>query len=145
VLSVVGEQGHSELVVDLDELVREGARRTLAVALEQEVAAYVAAHAGELDEHGHRLVRGNGHARTRVLITGAGQVPVTAPRVDDRRIDPATGTKARFRSAILPPWCRKRPKVTEVLPLLYLHGMSSGDFAPALEEFLGPQRGFGRQ
>jgi putative transposase len=141
VLSVVGEQGHSELVVDLDELVREGARRMLAVALEEEVAAYVAAHAGELDEHGHRLVRRNGHARKRVLITGAGQVPVTAPRVDDRRIDPATGTKARFRSAILPPWCRKSPKVTEVLPLLYLHGMSSGDFAPALEEFFGAAAG----
>ena len=82
----------------------------LAVALEEEVAAYVAAHAGELDEHGHRLVRRNGHARKRVLITGAGQVPVAAPRVDDRRIDPATGTKARFRSAIMPPWCRKRPR-----------------------------------
>jgi putative transposase len=61
--------------------------------------------------------------------------------VDDRRIDPATGTKARVRSAILPPWCRKRPKVTEVLPLLYLHGMSSGDFAPALEEFFGAAAG----
>jgi putative transposase len=141
VLSVVGDEGRSELVVDLDELVREGARRMLAVALEEEVAAYVAAHAGELDEHGHRLVRRNGHARKRVLITGAGQVPVTAPRVDDRRIDPATGTKARFRSAILPPWCRKSPKVTEVLPLLYLHGMSSGDFAPALAEFFGAAAG----
>jgi putative transposase len=141
VLSVVGDEGRSELVVDLDELVREGARRMLAVALEEEVAAYVAAHAGELDEHGHRLVRRNGHARKRVLITGAGQVPVAAPRVDDRRIDPATGTKARFRSAILPPWCRKSPKVTEVLPLLYLHGMSSGDFVPALEEFFGAAAG----
>ena len=140
-MSVVGDEGRSELVVDLDELVREGARRMLAVALEEEVAAYVAAHAGELDEHGHRLVRRNGHARKRVLITGAGQVPVAAPRVDDRRIDPATGTKARFRSAILPPWCRKSPKVTEVLPLLYLHGMSSGDFAPALAEFFGAAAG----
>ena len=140
-MSVVGDEGRSELVVDLDELVREGARRMLAVALEEEVAAYIAAHAGELDEHGHRLVRRNGHARKRVLITGAGQVPVTAPRVDDRRMDPATGTKARFRSAILPPWCRKSPKVTEVLPLLYLHGMSSGDFAPALEEFFGAAAG----
>src|SRR5215217_4068343 len=141
VLSVVGDEGRSELVVDLDELVREGARRMLAVALEEEVAAYIAAHAGELDDHGHRLVRRNGHARKRVLITGAGQVPVTAPRVDDRRIDPATGTKARFRSAIMPPWCRKSPKVTEMLPLLYLHGMSSGDFAPALKEFFGAAAG----
>jgi putative transposase len=122
VLSVVGDEGRSELVVDLDGLVREGARRMLAVALEEEVAAYIAAHAGELDEHGQRLVRRNGHARKRVLITGAGQVPVTAPRVDDRRIDPATGTKARFRSAIMPPWCRKSPKVTEMLPLLTCTG-----------------------
>jgi putative transposase len=145
VLSVVGEQGRSELVGDLDELVREGARRMLAVALEQEVAASIAAHVGEVDERGHRLVRRNGHARERVLTTGAGQVPVAAPRVDDRRTDPITGAKARFTSAILPPWCRKSPKVAEVLPLLYLHGMSSGDFAPALEGFFGPQRGCRRR
>jgi putative transposase len=78
-LSVVGAEGRSELVGDLDELVREGARGMLAVALEEEVAAYVAAHAGEVDEHGHRLVRRNGHARERVPTTGAGQVPVAAP------------------------------------------------------------------
>jgi putative transposase len=127
--------------VDLDELVREGARRMLAVALEEEVAAYIAAHTGELDEHGHRLVRRNGHARERVLTTGAGQLPVAAPRVDDRRVDPVTGTRARFRSVILPPWCRRSPKVAEVLPLLYLHGMSSGDFVPALEGFFGAAAG----
>jgi transposase-like protein len=127
--------------VDLDELVREGARRMLVVALEEEVAAYIAAHTGELDEHGHRLVRRNGHARERVLTTGAGQLPVAAPRVDDRRVDPVTGTRARFRSVILPPWCRRSPKVAEVLPLLYLHGMSSGDFIPALEGFFGAAAG----
>jgi putative transposase len=127
--------------VDLDELVREGARRMLAVALEEEVAAYITAHTGELDEHGHRLVRRNGHARERVLTTGAGQLPVAAPRVDDRRVDPVTGTRARFRSVILPPWCRRSPKVAEVLPLLYLHGMSSGDFIPALEGFFGAAAG----
>ena len=113
----------------------------LAVALEEEVAAYIAAHTGELDEHGHRLVRRNGHARERVLTTGAGQLPVAAPRVDDRRVDPVTGTRARFRSVILPPWCRRSPKVAEVLPLLYLHGMSSGDFIPALEGFFGAAAG----
>jgi transposase-like protein len=127
--------------VDLDELVREGARRMLAVALEEEVAAYIAAHTGELDEHGHRLVRRNGHARERVLTTGAGQLPVAAPRVDDRRVDPVTGTRARFRSVILPPWCRRSPKVAEVLPLLYLHGMSSVEFVPALEGFFGAAAG----
>jgi putative transposase len=71
VLSVVGAESRSELVVDLDDVVREGARGMLAVAMEEEVAASIAAHAGELDEHGHRLVRRIGHARKRVLITGA--------------------------------------------------------------------------
>jgi transposase-like protein len=61
--------------------------------------------------------------------------------VDDRRVDPVTGTRARFGSVILPPWCRRSPKVAEVLPLLYLHGMSSGDFVPALEGFFGAAAG----
>jgi putative transposase len=141
VLSVVGQEGRSEFDIDLDELVCEGARRMLAVALEEEVAAYIAAHAGEVDERGHRLVRRNGHARQRMVTTGAGPVPVAAPRVDDRRVDPTSGERVRFRSVILPPWCRKSPKVAEVLPLLYLHGMSSGDFVPALEGFFGAAAG----
>ena len=66
---------------------------------------------------------------------------MAAPRVDDRRLDPVTGHKASFTSAILPPWCRKSPKVGEVLPLLYLHGLSSGDFVPALEGFFGSAAG----
>ena len=113
----------------------------LAVALEAEVAAYIAAHAGQVDERGHRLVRRNGHARQRMVTTGAGLVPVAAPRVNDRRVDPDTGQRVRFKSSILPPWCRKSPKVAEVLPLLYLHGMSSGDFVPALEGFFGAAAG----
>jgi putative transposase len=66
---------------------------------------------------------------------------VRAPRVDDRRADPVTGDPIRFRSVILPPWCRKSPKVAEVLPLLYLHGLSTGDFVPALEAFFGSAAG----
>ena len=85
---------------------------------------------------GRRLVVRNGHAREREVTTAAGAIPVRAPRVDDRRVDPATGERARFRSVILPPWCRKSPKVAEVLPLLYLHGLSTGDFVPALEAVL---------
>src|SRR6188472_3074632 len=126
---------------DLDQLVREGARRMLAAALEAEVDDYLAAHAAERDEHGRRLVVRNGHARQRQVTTAAGAVAVRAPRVDNRRVDPATGQRTRFRSVILPPWCRKSPKVAEVLPLLYLHGMSSGDFVPALEGFLGAAAG----
>jgi hypothetical protein len=71
----------------------------------------------------------------------AGSIPVCAPRVDDRRTDPSTGGRARFRSVILPPWCRKSPKVTEVLPLLYLHGLSTGDFVPALRRSSARQPG----
>ena len=90
---------------------------------------------------GRRLVVRNGHARPRQVTTAAGAVEVTAPRVNDKRTDPATGERMRFSSAILPPWCRKSPKVTEVLPLLYLHGLSSKDFVPALEQFLGSGAG----
>jgi putative transposase len=121
--------------------VREGARRMLAAALEAEVDDYLAAHAAERDEGGRRLVVRNGHARQREVMTAAGAIPVRAPRVDDRRMDLVTGDRIRFRSVILPPWCRKSPKVAEVLPLLYLHGLSTGDFAPALEAFFGSAAG----
>ena len=141
-LSVITDaHAHDELRLDLDQLVREGARRMLAAALEAEVDAYLAAHADQRDEHGRRLVVRNGHARQRQVTTAAGAVEVRAPRVDDRRVDPASGERVRFRSVILPPWCRKSPKVAEVLPLLYLHGLSTGDFVPALEAFFGSAAG----
>jgi transposase-like protein len=131
----------AELAAGLDDIAREGARRMLAAALEAEVEAYLAAHAGERDEAGRRLVVRNGHAKPRQVSTVAGVLEVCAPRVDDRRVDDTSGQRRRFRSAILPPWCRRSPKVTEVLPLLYLHGLSSGDFVPALEEFFGSKAG----
>jgi len=141
-LSVVTtEQTASELRLDLDQIVREGARRMLAAALEAEVDDYLAAAAAERDERGRRLVVRNGHARQREVLTAAGAVAVRAPRVDDRRVDPMTGERLRFRSLLLPPWCRKSPKVAEVLPLLYLHGLSTGDFVPALEAFFGSSAG----
>jgi len=68
-------------------------------------------------------------------------VPVRAPRVNDKRTDVETGERKRFASAIMPAWARKSPQVAEVLPLLYLHGLSSGDFAPALGQFLGSAAG----
>jgi transposase-like protein len=125
----------------LDELAREGARRMLAAALQAEVAAYVDAHACEVDEHGRRLVVRNGSHAPRQVATGAGAVSVKQPRVNDKRVDPVTGQRARFSSAILPAWARKSPQVAEVLPLLYLHGLSSGDFTPALEGFFGSAAG----
>src|SRR5215469_9119830 len=77
----------------------------------------------------------------RMVLTSAGAVEVTAPRVNDKRTDPASGQRMRFSSAILPPWARKSPQISEVLPLLYLHGLSSGDFVPALVQFLGSHAG----
>ena len=119
-----------EGVALIDEIVREGARRMLAEALQAEVDAYIAQFLHERDENGRRLVVRNGTHQPREVLTSAGAVEVTAPRVNDRRTDPQTGERRRFSSAILPPWCRKTPKITEVLPLLYLHGLSSGDFVP---------------
>nr|MDA8358146.1 IS256 family transposase [Actinomycetota bacterium] len=137
----VDEAARAELTLGLDEICREGARRMLAAALEAEADAYVQSLAGELDEDGHRLVVRNGHARRRSVATGSGPIDIEAPRVNDRRADEETGERYRFRSSIIPPWARKSPKVAEVLPLLYLHGMSSGDFAPALGEFFGSSAG----
>jgi putative transposase len=141
VLNVVNDGGSTQSGSLIDEIVREGARRMLAAALEAEVNQYIAELAAETDERGHRLVVRNGHHRPRTVATAAGAVEVTAPRVNDRRIDESTGERKRFSSKILAPWCRKSPKVSEVLPLLYLHGLSSGDFVPALEQFLGSAAG----
>ena len=113
----------------------------LAEALQAEVDDYIARFADERDAAGRRLVVRNGSHQPREVLTPAGAVEVTAPRVNDRRTDPDNGGRRRFSSAILPPWCRKTPKITEVLPLLYLHGLSSGDFVPALGQFLGSTAG----
>ena len=125
----------------IDEIVREGARRMLAEALQAEVAAYCARFADERDESGRRLVVRNGYHEPREVTTAAGAVEVHAPRVNDTRVDPETGDRLRFSSAILPPWARKTPQIEAVLPLLYLHGLSSGDFVPALGQFLGSTKG----
>ena len=131
-----------ELVLDLDEIARQGAQRMLASALQAEVDAYLKAAEAERDEHtGHALVVRNGYHIERQVLCGAGSMEVKAPRVNDKRIDETTGERKRFKSVILPPYMRRSPKVTEVLPLLYLHGLSTGDFAPALEEFFGTGAG----
>ncbi len=132
-----GSEGQEEIVgLTLDELARIGAQRMLKAALEAEVNAYVAAHQAERDAQGHALVVRNGHGRARTVTVGAGTVTVQAPRVDDRRVDEA-GERRRFRSRILPPYMRRSPKVAEVLPILYLRGLSTGDFREALPVLLG--------
>src|SRR6266498_3579674 len=138
---VPDEAGCEELALTLDEICLGGARRMLVAALLAEVDSYVAAASGERDECGHALVTRNGKARARQVVTSAGAIEISAPRVNDRRVDEATGERLHFASSILPPYVRRSPKVNEVLPLLYLHGLSSLDFVPALAEFFGTEAG----
>src|ERR671938_96203 len=136
-LSIVpSEQSEQDaLKVDLDALVREGARRMLLAALKAEVDDYLAQHADQRDETGHALVVRNSVAEPRKVTTTAGELDIQAPRVHDRR------EGHRFTSALLPPWARRSPKVTEVLPIPYLRGSSTKDFEPALAEFFGSEAG----
>lgn len=135
------DEARQEFASSLDEICRRGAERMLAVALEAEVDVYLERHQGDRDEQGRALVVRNGHARTRSVLAGAGAIEVSAPRVNDRRLEEATGKRRRFQSSILPPYVRRSPKVSEVLPLLYLHGLSTKDFVPALTEFFGTEAG----
>ncbi len=130
------EREAGEELLLLDEIARAGARRMLIEALRAEADDYVERHRGARDEHGHALVVRNGQAQPRKLTLGAGTVELRAPRVDDRRRD-TQGHRQRFTSHILPPYLRRSPKVAEVLPILYLRGLSTGDFRPALEALLG--------
>jgi putative transposase len=125
----------------LDDLVREGARRMLVTALEIEIETYVQSHHNALDDDGHRLVVRNGTSPVRSIKTGAGPLQVEQPRINDRRVDRVTGKRQKFSSAILPPWARSSPNINDVLPLMYLHGMSTSDFLPALEQFCGTTAG----
>lgn len=122
-----------DLALTLDELAREGAKRMLAAALEAEVSEYLERHRGERDARGHALVVRNGRARARKVTLGAGTVEIRSPRVHDRR------PGGRFTSKILPPYMRRSPKVAEVLPILYLRGLSTGDFREALPALLGEE------
>jgi putative transposase len=131
----VGED--DEVRVTLDDLAREGALRMIAAALEAEVDEYVASFADERDEGGKRLVVRNGKAKERKLAVGSGTLAIRAPRVNDQRVEAQTGERMRLSSRILPAYARRSPKVTEVLPILYLHGLSTGDFGPALRDLLG--------
>ena len=132
----------------LTEILRHGACELLARAVEAEVAGYIEEHAGDVDEQGHRLVVRNGHHRERTIQTGLGSVAVKAPRVDDRRVigrhprgesvDPGGEPLERFHSKILPPYLRRTKSIEELIPWLYLKGISTGDFSEALAALLGP-------
>ncbi len=123
----------AEMLPTLDEIAREGARQMLVTALKAEVAAYIEAHRGARDEQDCALVVRNGKARPRPVTMGSGTVEIAAPRVNDKRPD------EHFTSRILPPYMRRSPKVAEVLPILYLRGLSTGDFREALPVLLGKE------
>lgn len=133
----------------LSGILRDGAQRLLAQAIDAEVAAWIDRHADAVDGTGRRQVVRNGHHPSRAILTGIGRVEVRQPRVHDRRIAgtdedgraiDATGRPVeRFRSSILPPYLRKTKAVEELIPWLYLKGVSTGDFTEALQALVGPQ------
>jgi transposase-like protein len=123
----------TETKLTLDELVQRGARRMLEAALAAEVEAYIQQHQDAQDEAGLAQVVRNGKSQERTIRTGAGVLKIAAPRVNDKR----DGQK--FTSAILPPYMRRAPRLEEAIPVLYLCGLSTGDFKEALATLLGEE------
>ena len=121
----------------LTEVLRRGAQEMLAAAIENEVLEYVAGHTHLHDAEGRRLVARNGYLPQRTIQTGIGPVDVQQPRVNDRRLD-QNGQRIRFSSKILPPYLRRTKSIDELIPWLYLKGISTGDFTEALQALLGP-------
>ena len=119
----------------LDELVREGARRMLQAALEEEVNSFLAANSAKVDASGRRLVVRNGYMPSRELVTGAGSLAVSQPRVRDK--SPDSEDRVTFTSNILPPYLRRSKAIDELIPWLYLRGVSTGDFSEALQCLTG--------
>src|SRR5215510_3537764 len=121
---------NEELRTTLDELLQRGALKMLHEALEAEVDEYIRRHRDARDDRGRAQVVRNGTAPARQRVTGSGTLEVRAPRIDDRRVD-ADGQRHRFTRPILPSDMRRAPNVTEVLPIVYLRGVSTGDFQAA--------------
>lgn len=136
--TVVSFELPSEFSPDpLTEIIQAGARELLRTAVQAEVAGFIAEYAHLLDDEGRqRLVR-HGFLPEREVMTGIGTVPVQMPRVRDRGVN-EDGSKIRFRSSLVPPYLRKAKSVEELLPWLYLKGISTGDFSEALSALLGP-------
>jgi putative transposase len=120
----------------LTDVLRQGAQRMLATAIDAEVAEWIDRHADCRDDIGRRQVVRNGYMEERTLLTGIGPLPVKQPRVHDRR--PA-GEAEKFSSQILPPYLRKTKSLEELIPWLYLKGVSTGDFSEALAALVGPE------
>ena len=119
----------------LTEVVRRGAQRMLAEAVEAEVAEWIESHRDLRDAQGHRQVVRNGRMPERTIVTGAGLLKVSQPRVHDRR---SAEEREPFISKLLPPYLRRAKSIDELIPWLYLKGVSTGDFQEALAALLGP-------
>ena len=121
----------------LTEVLKQGAQKLLATAIEAEVTSYIERHAEVVDENGHRVVVRNGHLPERTIQTGIGGVQVRQPRIHDSRLD-KNGDPIKFTSKILPPYLRKTRTLDAMIPWLYLKGISTNGFSEALQALLGP-------
>ena len=121
----------------LTEILRQGARSLLAQAVEAEVADFLANHEELKTTDGHQRVVRHGHLPEREVVTGIGPVAVRQPRVRDREAPAGDPGRIRFTPAILPPYIRRSKSIEVLLPILYLKGISTGDFSEALAALLG--------
>jgi transposase-like protein len=133
---ITGKAGDRRMISEsesaLDRLIREGARKMLQSELDHEVAEFIERMQSRRTEEGLREIVRNGHFPERDIISGAGPLRIKQPRVRDRK------SATRFSSRILPPFLRRVPSVDALIPVLYLKGISTGDFSEALEAILGP-------
>lgn len=132
---VVEFRAQFEASSPLDEVIRDGARRMLQAAIDVEVSDFIAAHAGRTDEEGRRLVVRNGHLPAREILTPAGPLEVRQPRVRDNSVD--RDSRVQFSPSVLPPYLKRTAAIEELLPWLYLKGVSTGDFSEALQSLVG--------
>jgi transposase-like protein len=134
---VVENPGENIFESALDEIVRKGAQKMLETALNLEIEEFCRSHAERRDEEGRRLVVRNGLSEARTIVTGAGPLKVRTPRVDDRILEKVG--ESRFKSSLVPPYLRRTKNIEELVPVLYLKGISTGDFTEALEKILGKE------
>ena len=119
----------------LDEVVRQGAQKMLQTALNVEIEAFCHKHEDKRDESGHRTIVKNGYHKERSIVTGAGQLNIRTPRIDDRVLKETD--EPRFHSTLIPPYLRRTKNIEELVPLLYLKGISTGGFVEVLEKLTG--------
>ena len=131
-----GSPGEESAKSILEEILQEGARKLLQAAIENEVEEYIEEYTQRRDERGRRLAVRNGYLPEREILTGLGPIKIKQPRVDDRKLRKEKGT-GQFTSKILPRYLRRIPSIDNLIPALYLKGISTGDFPEALSAILG--------